>query len=64
MKLKAKNYSKRANGKSVKVPVRRKRDPQKLEKILDKAIEDSMAASDPPTISNSEVRVDPVFPTH
>ena len=34
----------------------RKRDPKELDKMLDKAIEDSMAASDPPTIANQDVK--------
>ena len=38
-------------------PVRQKRDPKELDKVLDQAVEDSMAASDPPTVSNSTIRV-------
>ena len=37
--------------------VRQKRDPKELDKVLDQAVEDSMAASDPPTVSNSTIRV-------
>ena len=38
-------------------PVRQKRDPKELDKVLDQAVEDSMAASDPPTVSNSIIRI-------
>lgn len=41
--------------KSVNKPIRRKRNADIVEELLDTAIEDSMAASDPPTISNSQV---------
>ena len=37
--------------------VRQKRDPKDLDKVLDQAVEDSMAASDPPTVSNSIIRI-------
>ena len=40
-------------------PGRRKRDPQELEKIHDKAVEDSMIASDPPSTIMPEVKKNP-----
>ena len=37
-------------------PSANKHDPVELDKMLDTAIEDSMAASDPPSITQPEVR--------
>ena len=36
-----------------------KRDPEQLDKLLDTAIEDSMGASDPPSIAQPDVRIEP-----
>lgn len=37
-------------------PGKLKRDPKQLDKLLDKALEDSMAASDPPSVVMPEVK--------
>ena len=37
-------------------PGPQKRDPEQLDKILDRALEDSMIASDPPSTVQPEVR--------
>jgi hypothetical protein len=36
-------------------PGRKKKDPRELDKLLDKGIEDSMTASDPPAVTQPEV---------
>ena len=41
---------------ALSAPSSHKHDPVQLDKMLDTAIEDSMAASDPPSISQPEVR--------
>lgn len=38
------------------LPGPRKQDPKQLDKMLDTALEDSMAASDPPSTTMPEVR--------
>jgi hypothetical protein len=43
-------------------PGRRKKSPPELEKLLDKGIEDSMAASDPPAATQPEVHTEPGRP--
>jgi hypothetical protein len=40
-------------------PGRKKKNPQELEKLLDKGIEDSMIASDPPAVAQPEVHTEP-----
>jgi len=35
----------------------RKREPEEREKILDRALEDSMIASDPPSITQPDVKL-------
>ena len=40
-------------------PGRRKKSAPELEKLLDKGIEDSMAASDPPAAAQPEVHTEP-----
>lgn len=40
-------------------PGRKKKNPRELEKLLDKGIEDSMAASDPPAVTQPEVHTEP-----
>lgn len=40
----------------IPLPGRKKRDPVEREKILDAALEDSMIASDPPSITQPDVK--------
>ena len=40
-------------------PGRRKRSPKELDKLLDKGLEDSMAASDPAEVTQPEVHTEP-----
>ena len=40
-------------------PGRKKKNPRDLDKLLDKGIEDSMAASDPPAAVQPEVHTEP-----
>lgn len=40
-------------------PGRKKKNPQDLDKLLDKGLEDSMAASDPVEVTQPEVHTEP-----
>ena len=40
-------------------PGPKKRNPQELDKMLDEALEDSMIASDPPAVTQPDVKVRP-----
>jgi hypothetical protein len=39
-------------------PGRKKKNPRELEKLLDTGLEDSMAASDPPAVTQPEVHTE------
>ena len=40
-------------------PGPKKQNPQELDKLLDKALEDSMIASDPPAVTQPDVKIRP-----
>jgi hypothetical protein len=40
-------------------PGPKKQNPQELDKMLDKALEDSMIASDPPAVTQPDVKIRP-----
>ena len=40
-------------------PGSKKQNPQELDKMLDKALEDSMIASDPPAVTQPDVKIRP-----
>ena len=40
-------------------PGPKKQNPEELDKMLDKALEDSMIASDPPAVTQPDVKKDP-----
>ena len=40
-------------------PGPKKRNPQELDKMLDTALEDSMIASDPPAVTQPDVKIRP-----
>lgn len=62
MKQGSKNISRGSVKKRTGTVFMRKRDPKELDRLLDTAIADSMAASDPPTVSNTEIKVTKASP--
>ena len=47
------------NSKALPQPGRKKKNPQDLDKLLDRGLEDSMAASDPVEVTQPEVHTEP-----
>lgn len=45
--------------KALPQPGKKKKNPQKLDKLLDKGLEDSMVASDVPAVTQPEVHTEP-----